>query len=200
VRRQNRCVCAPKRGTARPEFDLARDRRSLLPAAERAALFARIALYEAIQELHRRMERIRLLATAAVDHRLLADLCDLPRLEIGVDASGAGDRASELAQMLDRCGLAARVRLLRRAADVALFQPSLVALTSAEADRMTTGPSSDFILIADRAGDASGRSAVGPIVGTERGAGSEIAAALAAKGYQRILDPVPLFMSAGGAR
>ncbi len=167
-------------GTVRLEFDLAHDaRRRLAPPPGGEALLARIRLYEIMQELHRRHERMALLASPGVDPRLLADLADLPRLDIAVAGESGGPDLAQLLETVRLCGLERRIRVIAPTALEAL-QPTVIALTAAEcaAPRVTAMSarwSRSLLLVTDLAADAATPSA------------------LAARGYRRLAATVPLF-------
>ncbi len=132
-----------------------------------------------MQELHRRHERMALLASPGVDPRLLADLADLPRLDIAVAGESGGPDLAQLLETVRLCGLERRIRVIAPTALEAL-QPTVIALTAAEcaAPRVTAMSarwSRSLLLVTDLAADAATPSA------------------LAARGYRRLAATVPLF-------
>jgi len=100
-------------GRARPEFEVGRDPRSRREVtANRPQLLRRIAQYEIMQELHRQMETVRVAAMPGVDAGLLADILDLPRLQVAVDAGADPGRERALRAELARCGMDGRCEFL----------------------------------------------------------------------------------------
>jgi hypothetical protein len=66
-----------------PQFSIESDRRiSAYGCHSKADLHYRIALYEWVQEQHRKFDDIRIINTAGGDLRILCDLADLPQLEL----------------------------------------------------------------------------------------------------------------------
>lgn len=111
-----RHLLALARGERIPElFDARQDGRTrLLDGTETLeSVRPRVDAYALVQRLHLLNERLTLLATPAVDARMLADLVDLPRLELHRYAApgwaGADALHARTDAMLARAGLSGRI-------------------------------------------------------------------------------------------
>jgi FkbM family methyltransferase len=78
------------KGQFNPLYDITQDKRSLyLTSSSRESLFAKIAFYEFVQNLHLHNMAVTLLFTPSVDPRILCDLSDLPRLKMYIRDNGS---------------------------------------------------------------------------------------------------------------
>lgn len=139
----------------RPEFDLAKDRRTLLPRAhDRAGLARRIEVYEFLQALQLRLESVSVLMTPDIDPYLISDAADLQRVALAVNVRGADEKAKKLAAFLSRAGVSRQLRLVVQPPKVSAGECYVVLTTLADwrerrPDRLLAGARESVIVIPD---------------------------------------------------
>ena len=96
-------------GKTDPLFDISDDRRTALAvAATQGQVTDRATVYEFVQELHRKEERVALLLLPGVDPAMACDLADLPRLAVHYADADKPDEAARA--LFERAGVAAQIR------------------------------------------------------------------------------------------
>lgn len=88
----------------RPEFAISRDPRATQPCVPASVLFARIQVYESLQDFKAEREHAYALVDPAVDPAIVSDAIDLPRFRIMVAGEAGHHR-----RHLERLGLNGRV-------------------------------------------------------------------------------------------
>ncbi|MEO8304390.1 MAG: glycosyltransferase [Betaproteobacteria bacterium] len=169
-----------ERGTIRPEFDVRRDSRLALVhgALGLALLRERIQLYEFLQQIHKGRESTRVLIAPNVDPRAITDIADLARLHCVVDMTSDKVRAPQLADLLAKAGVAARIRIGTQEGDPDVPLPDVL-----------LGSAADWRSGALRT--AMSRHARATVL--LMSATDDIAAELAAAGIHRLAKGAPLY-------
>ena len=102
------------KGRSDPLFDIADDPRAALPVTmTHQQIMARAALYEFVQELHRKEERVAVLLLPGVDPGMAADIADLPRVDVCYPDADAPDEAARA--WFERAGVTAQIRHIAEA-------------------------------------------------------------------------------------
>ena len=129
-------------------FSLAHEPRCRRPrTAALDDLIPRLRAYEYVQEEHRKAERLTVVATAGVSGRLLADLADLPRLDLSVDCRDWAERAWRTRALADE-GVADRVRLVNGLPSVSdTASPAIAVLAPEDAASLDRMAPPDHVVI-----------------------------------------------------